>query len=186
MAIRKPIQVGNPIIRAVAKPVTNVGAAQTKNLIHDLVDTMRAGALVGIAAPQIGVSKRIFATEIRKTKFRRAELDELRVFINPKITWRSKKQASDWEGCGSVANSNLFAKVNRPDGVIVEAINEDGQLFTLKASGFLARLIQHELDHLDGVLFTDTADRNTYMSGEEYTKMRTRERRSLMTSKKKS
>ena len=88
MAIRKPIQVGNPIIRAVAKPVTNVGAAQTKNLIHDLVDTMRAGALVGIAAPQIGVSKRIFATEIRKTKFRRAELDELRVFINPKITWR--------------------------------------------------------------------------------------------------
>ena len=70
--------------------------------------------------------------------------------------------------------------------MIVEAINEDGQLFTLKASGFLARLIQHELDHLDGVLFTDTADRNTYMSGEEYTKMRTRERRSLMTSKKKS
>lgn len=123
MAVKRTIQIGNPIIRAVAQPVLNVASAQTKNLIRDLVDTMRAGALVGIAAPQIGVSKRIFATEIRKTKFRSAELDSLRIFINPTITWSSKKTASDWEGCGSVANSNLFAKVRRPNAVIVEAQN---------------------------------------------------------------
>lgn len=177
MAVVKTIQAGNPTIRAVAKPIVKVTSVPTKNLIRNLIDTMRAGGLVGIAAPQIGISKRVFVSEIRKTKFRNAGLDPLRIFINPTITWSSKKMASDWEGCGSVVNGNLFAKVKRPQSIIVEATNEQGVNFTLKASGLLGRIIQHELDHLEGILFTDTADRSTYMSNDEYLKMRKLEKR---------
>lgn len=176
MAVKKAVQVGNPIIRTVAKLVLKFSTKKVSGTIKNLTDSMRHYGLVGIAAPQINVGLRIFISEIRETKFRRADLDELRVFINPTITWRSKKQVSDWEGCGSCANSNLFAKVKRSDSVVVEAQNEKGKLFTLKAAGFLARIIQHELDHLDGIIFTDTADRSTYISGEEYLKMRKLER----------
>jgi peptide deformylase len=177
MAIKRTVQAGNPVIRAVAGPIEKISSAQTQKIIQDLTDTMRACALVGIAAPQIGISKRIFISEIRAKNSRGAEADSLRVFINPVITWTSKKKVSDWEGCGSVANSNLFAKVKRPESVTVTAQNENGELFVLKASGLLARIIQHEVDHLNGILFTDTADRNTYMSSDEYMKMRKLERK---------
>jgi peptide deformylase len=112
-------------------------------------------------------------SEIRKTKNRKyVEPDELRVFINPKITTASKQTDFGWEGCGSVANSDLFAKVRRPSSVTVEAYNEHGELFTLAAKGLLARVIQHEYDHLDGILFVDKADMQTCASKEEYRKIR--------------
>ncbi len=173
MIITDITQVGNPVIRAVAKEVANPTAKSTQKLVEDLVDTMRHSGLVGIAAPQIGKSVRVFVTEIRKTKVRSyVEPDPLRVFINPRITWFSKKTEYGWEGCGSVASSDLFAKVKRPSTVVVEATNEHGNQFELKAGGLLARVIQHELDHLDGIIFTDKADTSTYMSKVEYLKLR--------------
>lgn len=172
MAIKKTTQAGQPVIRARAKAVKQVEDSKVEKVVTNLIDSMRAENLIGMAAPQIGESLRIFVTEIRKTKFRDNEdLDELRVFINPKITRSTKKTASGWEGCGSVADAGLFAKVRRSDSVTVEAVNEKGEKFSLKVKGLLARVVQHELDHLNGELFIDKADIKTCMSRNEYLKM---------------
>ena len=131
-----------------------------------------------MAAPQIGKGLRIFVTEVRKTKLRKGvgieNVDPLRVFINPKILSVSKKENKDWEGCGSVASANLFGMVKRPSSVVVEALDEKGEEFHLKASNLVARVIQHEMDHLDGIVFADRADTKTYMSKSEYLKLRAR------------
>jgi peptide deformylase len=172
MAIRKTVQAGNPVIRAKAQKVKLPLDKVNQRIITDLIDTMRATGLVGIAAPQIGKSVRIFVAEVRKTNLRKNSLIPLQIFINPEITGTSKKQESDWEGCGSVASANLFAKVKRPEKVTVRAFDQNGEKFELETSGLLARIIQHENDHLNGILFTDKADLLTVMSREEYLKMR--------------
>ncbi len=172
MAIRKTVQAGNPVIRAKAQKVKLPLDKAILKIITDLTDTMRAAGLVGIAAPQIGKGVRIFVTEVRKTKYRNHEPTPLQVFINPEIVETSKKLVSDWEGCGSVATGNLFAKVMRPEKVTVRAFDQNGEKFELETSGLLARIIQHENDHLNGVLFTDKADLSTVTSLEEYLKMR--------------
>lgn len=173
MTIKKTTQVDDPVIRTKAKNVTNPNSKTVKRVIRDLTDSMREHGLVGMAAPQVGESLRIFVTEIRKTKFRAAnEIDELRVFINPVVKPIGNKTATDWEGCGSVAEAGLFGKVKRPAKVEVSALNEQGEKFTLKATGLLARVVQHELDHLNGVLFIDTVDTKTCMSRNEYLQMK--------------
>lgn len=173
MAIKNTIQAGNFILRAKVLAVNDIKSAHTKRIVGDLVDSMRAYDLVGIAAPQIGKSLRIFATEIRNTKLRKSEeIDELRIFINPKIISTSKRLSKGWEGCGSVAEAGLFAIVTRPQSVSIEASDQQGEKFTLKASGLLARVIQHENDHLNGVLFTDIAHMDTVMSRNEYLKFK--------------
>lgn len=173
MIIKKITQVGNPIIRRKSKMVTPVISAEVKKMIVDLTDTMRHADLVGISAPQIGLNLRVLVTEIRKTSYRKmGGIDKLRVFINPKITFMSKKKVSGYEGCGSVASSGIFAKVPRPYQIIVSAVNEKNEKFTLKAKGLLARVIQHEFDHLVGIIFLDrVVDKKSFMSSEEYFKM---------------
>lgn len=136
---------------------------------------MRASNLIGISANQIWVSARIFVTELRKTKYRKKliELDPLRFFINPTIIWYSKKQIIMYEGCWSVAYSQLFAPVKRSEKIIIEAYNEKGELFQLKADGLLSRVIQHEYDHLEGIVFTEKiTDYKKIMSAGEYRKMK--------------
>ena len=172
MAVKHTVQVGNKIIRAKAKMASNVKTKEVRKTVVDLVDSMRHHELVGMAAPQIGQSLRIFVTEIKETKVRKGEVDPLRVFINPKLLSVSKKQALGWEGCGSVASGELFALVRRPTTVVIEAINQKGEKFKLSAKNLLARVIQHELDHLDGIIFTDKADPKTYMGREELLKLR--------------
>ena len=175
MIHKKVTQVGTPVIRARARAVSNWNSTEVRRVIKDLTDSMRHHDLVGMAAPQIGKAMRIFVTEIRQTKYRKRNgiaLDGLRVFINPKITSGSKTQNSDWEGCGSVASSQLFGKVKRPRSVTVTALNEKGAPFRVVARGLLARIIQHEMDHLNGVVFTDKTITSTYMSRDEYVRMR--------------
>lgn len=175
MIVKNTTQVGNPIIRSKSVEVSNPTSKSTQKVVTNLIDSMRHHDLVGMAAPQIGKGVRIFVTEIRRTKLRKkasGKLDPLRVFINPKILFISKKTAKDWEGCGSVATANLFGKVMRPVSLEVEAMDEHGTKFRLKAKNLLARVIQHEMDHLNGTLFVDTADTKTYMSRNEYLKMR--------------
>ena len=118
---------------------------------------MRHYNLVGMAAPQVGENYRIFVSEIRKTTYRKnvTESDSLKVFINPRIVQRSKKQVGGYEGCGSVANAQLFGVVKRSESVVCKALDKNGKPFEVKASGLLARVIQHEIDHLDGVVFLD-------------------------------
>lgn len=174
MIIKHLTQAGNPIIRKKAKKVVGIRGKKTQQIIKNLVASMRHHSLVGLAAPQIGSSIRVFISEIRTTKLRKSTKgggDSLRVYINPKITWSSEKKALGYEGCGSVANGILFGLVQRPKGVMVEAYDQKGKKFILKASNLLARIIQHENDHLNGVLFTDTALPKSYMSRDEYLKM---------------
>jgi peptide deformylase len=173
MIIKKITQAGNPILRKKADLVKNFKSQEINKTIKDLIDTMRSGSLIGIAAPQIGRSFRIFITEIRKTKNRIFEdKDELRIFINPRIIRLSKKTNVGYEGCGSVGNAHIFGPVKRADEITIEALNEKGEKFVLKAQDLLARVIQHEFDHINGVIFTDKiSDYRKIMSGEEYRKL---------------
>ena len=175
MIIKNITQVGNPIIRKKSTLVKAIKSKKIQKIIKDLTDTMRHSNLVGIAAPQIGINQRIFLTELRKTEFRKMddkkEIDALRVFINPKILSVSKKTFSRYEGCGSVALSNIFGKVKRPTSLVVKALDKNGEAFELKAEGLLARVILHELDHINGMIFLDRLDNTKdLMSSNEYKK----------------
>lgn len=172
MVVKSVTQVGNPVIRARSKTVKSIASLATRKIVIDLIDSMRAAGLVGMAAPQIGSNVRIFVTEIRATKYRKpTELDAVRVFINPKILNLSRKKVPGYEGCGSVATGGLFGSVNRPYGVTVSACDKRGRKFTLRAEGLLARIVQHEYDHLEGMVFLDRMRGTTsLMSREEYLK----------------
>ena len=172
MIIKNVTQIGDPVIRAKAKPVAALTSPRTKKIARDLIDSMRHHGLVGMAAPQIGIGLRIFVSELRETDVRRAkDADAARVFINPKIVRYSEKKRLDGEGCGSVANSGLFGMVPRAESVTVTAFNEKGKRFTLSAKGLLAAVIQHETDHLNGIVFLDRLpNMKSLMSREEYIK----------------
>lgn len=169
MIIKEIIQIGNPLLSKKSKPIAKISSIETQQVIKNLVDSMRYHDLVGMAASQIGEKMRIFVTEVRKTFYRNFSKDILRVYINPKIVWFSKKQVIIYEGCGSVAYAKLFAPVKRPEKIIIEAFDEKGNKFRLKAEGFLSRVIQHEYDHLDGIEFTEKiTDIRKIMSSGEY------------------
>lgn len=171
MAIRPTIQAGNPILHAVAQEVADVSSADVERIITDLVDTMRAENLVGIAAPQLGESMRIFVTEVRPDNIRGGKVDPLRVYINPKISALSEETDIAYEGCGSVASAQFFGQIERSVGVTVEALDREGEPFTFTVEGFLSRVIQHEYDHLEGILFHEKiTDLKSVMSREEYIK----------------
>lgn len=149
----------------------DVKSKETKKVIKDLKDTIKNHELIGLAANQIGSDLRIFVTQIRSTKYRKLKEDKLRVYINPKIIWKSKKQVFIHESCGSVAYTQLFAPVKRPEKIEIEALDENGEKFRMKADGILARVIQHEIDHLDGRTFLDRVQNSkSFMSSEEYQK----------------
>ena len=174
MYLKEIIQIGNHVIRRKSRKLTDkeIKSSKTKTIIKNLVDSMRHYNLIGISAPQINHNIRILVTEIRKTKNRNIkDLDDLKVFINPQIIFSSKEKVSGYEGCGSVADANLFGLVKRPKSIIIKAQDINGKWFDLKASGLLGRVIQHEYDHLDGILFIDkVSDTKSYISGSEYRK----------------
>lgn len=174
MVIKEIIQIGNPVIRRKSRKLTDkeIKSNKIKIIIKNLVDSMKYYNLIGISAPQINHNVRVLVTEIRKTKNRKVkELDSLKVFINLQIIFSSKEKVSGYEGCGSVADANLFGLVNRPRSIKIKAQDINGKWFELKASGLLARVIQHEYDHLYGILFIDkVTDTKSYMSGSEYRK----------------
>ncbi|EKD24937.1 MAG: hypothetical protein ACD_80C00145G0071 [uncultured bacterium (gcode 4)] len=170
MIIEKIVQIWNPILSQKSEKVKDFNALETKNIIENLVDTMRASNLVGMAAVQIWAKKRIFVTEIRKTPTRSSlDVDKLKVYINPKIIWKSKVECIMYEWCGSIAYANLFGPVKRPKKIIIEVYDQDWIRFTFKADGLLSRVIQHEYDHLEGIEFTEKlTDIKKIMSREEY------------------
>ncbi len=154
--MEKISQIGERIIRSKAKKVRNPKSAITKRLLNRLNLAMRREALVGIAAPQIGVGLCIFIAYPRSTRFRTQKGQEGEiVFINPVIIRKSRIQTDGYEGCGSVAHADLFGKVKRPSAIEVKAQDQKGEWFHIKAKGLLARIIQHEYDHLEGTLFID-------------------------------
>lgn len=139
------------------------------NIMTDLTETMHEGGLIGIAAPQIGYAVRIIVTEIRETPSRKwVDTSPLQVYINPEIIWKSEELSGIYEGCGSVDNAWKFAIVERPDQIKVRAQDIKGDIFELEASGLLSHVIQHEIDHILGILFTKHVDPGTIITAEEY------------------
>ncbi len=172
MAVRKVVQIGHPALKANNKEIKSFGSKTFKKLLKDLRDTMRKNELIGIAAPQIAENYKVFVTHPRNTKSRNLGKEDIyRVYINPKIVNLSKEESIIYEGCGSVVNGNLFGPVQRPQKLTVEATNEKGERFQIMCDGILARVIQHEYDHLSGIEFLEkVTDYKKMMTFEYYSK----------------
>lgn len=156
MSVRSTIQLGNPGLKTPKKAVINISNQEITQVTNDLIDTMRDQKLIGMAAHQIGAVFDIFVTEPRETDTRPAdESDQLRVFINSRIIFFSPEKTILYEGCGSVVTGQLFGPVERSRTITIEAEDEKGKVFHLSCNGILARVIQHELDHLNGVSFIE-------------------------------
>lgn len=145
MAILDVLRFPDERLRTKAEPVKEV-TPEIQQLVDDMFDTMREESGIGLAATQIDVHKRVVVMDVSE------EQNTPRVFINPTITHKEGSTISE-EGCLSVPNN--YAKVDRAEKVTVEALDREGKPFTLEAEGLLAICIQHELDHLQGVLFVD-------------------------------
>ena len=148
VALREIRIQGDPILNKTCKPVAQI-SDRIRELIDDMFDTMYEANGVGLAAPQIGILKRIFVIDVSE------EGNEPMVFINPRIVKTSGTQTGD-EGCLSVPGKT--ATVTRPGYVVVEAYDENMEKFKLEGEGLLARAIMHENDHLDGHLYVEKAE----------------------------
>ena len=148
MTIRTIITEPNKLLRQVSKPVSKVGKDE-QELMNDMLETMYAADGIGLAAIQIGIPKRIIVMDICKEENKK----EPKYFINPIIKKKDPVRATYEEGCLSVPNQ--FADIDRPSKCEVEYLDYNGQKQLLKAEGLLATCIQHEMDHLEGILFID-------------------------------
>jgi len=153
MAILKIKKYPDPILRKKCQEVKEV-TEEIKNLGWDMVETMKKNEGIGLAAPQVSELKRIIVVQpIRKrTPEERSEIKP-QIFINPKIIKKSRETIIDEEGCLSFPG--LWLRIKRAKRVEIEALNENGEKISLKAEGLPARVLQHEIDHLDGILFID-------------------------------
>ena len=147
MAIRKIITEPNKLLRKISLPVENVGKKE-QQLMDDMLDTMYAANGIGLAAIQIGVPKNVVVIDLNKDNKKLPMF-----FVNPKITSKSKSLKKYEEGCLSIPN--LFAEIERPSECEIQYLDYFGKEKTLKANGLLATCIQHEVDHLKGILFID-------------------------------
>jgi peptide deformylase len=138
---------GDPVLERKAEPVTEFGD-ELKALVDDMFETMYAAPGVGLAAPQVGVSKRLFVMDCSSNR----DAAERQVLVNPEIRSREGREKGD-EGCLSFPG--IFFEVERAERIVVRAQNLDGEWFELDATGLTSRCVQHENDHLDGVLFIE-------------------------------
>jgi len=162
MALRTIVSVPEPVLKRKAKPVTKFDN-KLQTLIDDMIETMRDAPGVGLAAPQVAVSERVIVVEYYEREEDEEKDDNeqapkrLYVLVNPEITRLSSEVILGTEGCLSIPG--LLGDVDRHEAVIVKGKNRHGQPLTVKAKGWLARIFQHEIDHLNGVLFTDRAEK---------------------------
>ena len=148
MSVKSILTEPNKLLRQISKPVEKV-TKEDQKLMDDMLDTMYAANGIGLAAIQIGVPKRIIVMDISKDPNNK----EPKYFVNPVIKNRDSEKVTYEEGCLSVPNQ--FAEIDRPSQCDVEYLDYNGNKKTLKAEGLLATCIQHEMDHLEGILFID-------------------------------
>jgi len=148
MAVKTILTEPNKLLRQISKNVEVVGKEE-QQLMNDMLETMYAANGIGLAAIQIGIPKRIIVMDISKNENKK----EPRFFVNPQIKNRDELKSTYEEGCLSVPNQ--FAEIDRPSKCEVEYLDYNGVKKNLKAEGLLATCIQHEMDHLDGILFID-------------------------------
>ncbi len=163
MTIREIKSLPEPVLRRKAHKITTYDK-ELQVLIDDMVETMRQAPGVGLAAPQVGVSSRLITVEFGDEEDEEKP-KKLYVVINPEIVVRSEQMVTGVEGCLSVPN--LVGEVARHEDVIVKGLNRHGKPTKIKAHGWLARIFQHEIDHLEGVVFPDIAIKVWQPSEEE-------------------
>lgn len=146
MAIREILKLGHPILKSISSEVENIDK-DTMKLIRDLKDTLYSTTGIGLAAPQIGVNKRVILIDFRNGE------DPI-LLINPVIKRRLGSQESE-EGC--LSYPGYYGLLNRPRVVVVKGLNEKGEEVKYRADDLLCKAFCHEIDHLDGIMFTDRA-----------------------------
>jgi len=145
--LRPILRLGRAVLQQAAAPVPAVGP-ETQALIDDMIETMHAAPGIGLAAPQIGVGARLFVVDLSVGR----TASDLQVFVNPELVERGGLQLEE-EGCLSLPG--FTATVLRPSRVVVRATDRHGAVRTVEGTGLMARALQHELDHLDGLLYVD-------------------------------
>ncbi len=148
MAVREIIILPDKRLRFVSEPVKRIDAGVRK-LVEDMFETMYAAPGIGLAAIQVGVAKRVATLDLSKKE----EAHEPQVFINPEITWASKEKSIHEEGCLSIPE--YYEEVERPVLVKVKYLDLDGKTHEIEAAGLFATCLEHEIDHINGVLFID-------------------------------
>jgi len=175
MALRQIVTLPEPVLRRKAKPITKFDK-ELQTLIDDMIETMRDAPGVGLAAPQVGVSERLAVIEYAEDEDdededesveKPAKPKQLFVIINPEIVKASEEKVNGIEGCLSIPG--LIGEVERHEAIQVKALNRYGKPIKLKVDGWMARIFQHEIDHLNGVLFTDLSTRVWKPTSEEET-----------------
>jgi peptide deformylase len=148
VAVREIVLMGDPVLREVARDVGEFDDG-LRTLIRDMFETMYHAEGIGLAAPQVGVPVRVLVIDLR----REDEEDQQIAIVNPRLTWQSEETAKQSEGCLSIPG--LEEVVERPARIRVEGHDPHGEPIRFEADDLLARAFQHEIDHLDGVLFLD-------------------------------
>jgi peptide deformylase len=161
MALRKIVTLPEPVLRRKARTITTFDK-NLQTLIDDMIETMRQAPGVGLAAPQVNISERLIVVEYAEEQEEEAEGQpekpkKLFVLINPEIVKSSAETLMGVEGCLSIPN--LVGEVERHAVIQVKGLNRHGKPTKVKAEGWLARIFQHEIDHLNGILFPDRATR---------------------------
>jgi peptide deformylase len=155
MALREIVTIPEPVLRKKARKVTDFGP-DLQTLIDDMIETMRAAPGVGLAAPQVASPLRVIVIEFGDEDDDEAP-QKLYTMVNPEIVRASEEKVVGTEGCLSIPG--FIGDVERVEQITVQGLNRQGRPMRVKASGWLARIFQHEIDHLDGVLYTDRASR---------------------------
>jgi peptide deformylase len=160
----------NPVLRKKARNVT-VFDADLQNLIDDMIETMREASGVGLAGPQVNQSLRLTVVETLPENDDEGDAvegsRELYVLINPEIVWKSRKMVEGMEGCLSIPG--WVGEVSRHEGIRVRALDRNGKKIKLRLTDWSARIVQHEVDHLDGILYIDRlTDPDNFWTEEEF------------------
>jgi peptide deformylase len=156
MATREIVTVPDPVLRRKAHKITDFGK-DFQTLAADMIETLREAPGVGLAAPQVGISSRLIVVEFNVDEEDDESPKKLFILANPEIVEASEVMVKGIEGCLSIPD--LVGEVERHESVVVKAQNKLGKPVKIKATGWLARIFQHEIDHLDGILFTDRTDK---------------------------
>jgi peptide deformylase len=163
VAVKEILKFGNPKLREISKyiPKKDIKSKDMKDLVKDMFDTMNAASGIGIAAPQIGVNKRVAIVNFN---------DAFHVMFNPVIIPLTDSKQGFWEGCLSVPNMRGW--VERPKRIMVYWLDENAQPKFIETNSFLAAVFQHEIDHLDGKLYIDKVEDNKKLiHQDEYNKI---------------
>lgn len=166
------IEIGHPVLRQVATEVSDeeLRSKEMQTFIDELADTRKQANGAGIAANQVGVAKRVFVVEIADNpRYPYKPRYPLTIVVNPRITFLTDKRFDSYEGCLSIPN--FRGQLKRCPHILVQGLQRDGSKLELEVKGITAGTFQHELDHLDGILFTDRVeDTRTFCTWDEFRK----------------